>query len=92
MQMGNGTKRPIFILLGLIFFFTIPYAKAISIGLRAENSRPMEYGKFGFLIEDEMIWARDKPEEILDSINPWFCLKMDFISAFSPLSILVGGN
>jgi hypothetical protein len=83
---GMSPKRPIFILLGLIFFFTIPYAKAI---YRFKSGKFKADGIWKVWIPNRRRkdLGKDRPEEILDSINPLFCFKNGFyfsiLSAFN---------
>ncbi|MFX0201082.1 MAG: pentapeptide repeat-containing protein [Candidatus Hodarchaeota archaeon] len=83
---GMSPERPLFILLGLIFFFTIPYAQAISQDIYGKEKSD---GIWKVWIPERMRndLGQNKPKELLDSINPWFCFKTGFyfslLSAFN---------
>jgi hypothetical protein len=80
---GMAPERPLFILLGLIFLFTLPYSKAI---YREKSQKLKTNGIWRVWIPERMRddLGRDKPKEILDSNNLWFCIKTGFY--FSVLS------
>ena len=80
---GMAPERPLFILLGLIFIFTLPYTQAISQDIYGKEKTD---GIWNVWIPDRRRkdLGKDKPEELLDSINPWFCFKNGFY--FSVLS------
>lgn len=83
---GMSPERPLFILLGLIFFFTFPYAQAISEDIYGKEKTD---GIWKVWIPDRMRddFGKDKPKELLNSINPWFCIKtgiyFSILSAFN---------
>ena len=74
------------ILAGLIFFFTIPYTQAISQDIYGKQKSDGIWKVWipGRMRDD---FGKDKPKELLESINPWFCFKNGFyfsiLSAFN---------
>jgi len=82
-QWGMSPERPLFILLGLIFFFTLPYAQAISADI-SEKEKVDGIWKVWIPERIRVDLGLDEPQKPIESINPWFCFKNGFY--FSLLS------
>jgi uncharacterized protein YjbI with pentapeptide repeats len=81
-QWGMSPERPLFILLMLIFLFTLPYAQAI-------YGKEKVDGIWKVWISERMRvdLGHDEPKKPIESINPLFCFKNGFyfslLSAFN---------
>ncbi len=83
---GMASERPLFIMLGLIAFFTLPYAQAISQNICGKKKTDGLWKVWmPERVRDDL--GKTKPKELLDSISPGFCFKMGFyfsiLSAFN---------
>jgi hypothetical protein len=79
-------ERPLFILFGLIFFFTILYAQAISQNI---NGKQKDDGIWKVWMPGRMRddLGKQNAKKLLYSLNPGLCFKMGFyfilLSAFN---------
>jgi uncharacterized protein YjbI with pentapeptide repeats len=83
---GMNPEKPLIILVCLIVLFAIPYAQAISSDIRGKRKKD---GIWKVWLPERMRddLGTDCPKYILDSLNPFFCIKYGFyfslLSAFN---------
>jgi hypothetical protein len=82
---GMAPERPLFILVGLIFLFTMPYAQAISQNMDWKQKTDGIWKVWipGRIRED---LGKEEPKTLLDSISAGFCFRLGFY--FSLLSCI----
>jgi len=83
---GMAPERPLFILVGLIFLFTMPYAQAISQNIDGKQKTDGIWKVWiPGRIRDDL--GKENPKTLLDSINSGFCFRLGFyfslLSAFN---------